>query len=141
MLLALPPLRVLPLAHHEHFSAIADDQLFLRTFTISDLSDRTGTRLDGPKVPSPPKLEVSEPALPGVIQIPPAGRPIILGPDGPTTGGYPMPYAVITADLPTLAQRRPRDPIRFERTTPERAREEALRVQTLLDAVASPEPS
>ncbi len=119
--LARTTLRTLPANHWPHFSTIAHDQLFLRSFTIADQSDRTGVRLTGTKVPSPPEGTRSEPAVPGTIQVPLAGSPIILGPDGPTIGGYPMPISIIAADLSALAQRRPRDTIRLERTTPEDA--------------------
>lgn len=119
--LARRTLRTLPANHWPHFSTIAHDQLFLRPFTIADQSDRTGIRLAGTKVPSPPSITRSEPAAPGTIQVPLAGSPIILGPDGPTIGGYPMPVSIIAADLCALAQRRPRDTIRLERSTLEEA--------------------
>jgi len=135
--LARRRLRVLPAAHLSRFSVIAEDQLFFNAFTIADRSDRTGVRVDGPRVPSPPGLDVSEPALPGAIQVPPAGRPIILGPDGPTIGGYPMPFAVISADLPALAQLAPRDTVRFERTTLAGAHAATERLESLIGSIAS----
>ena len=51
--------------------------------------------------------------LPGTVQVPPGGQPIILGWDGPVTGGYPAIAAVIAADWPRLAQLRPGDAVRF----------------------------
>ena len=56
----------------------------------------------------------SEPTLPGAVQVPPDGRPIVFGPDGPVTGGYPV-LAVVDAgaDFDALAQLRPGDTVRF----------------------------
>ena len=46
----------------------------------------------------------SFPVMPGAIQVPPSGQPIILGPDCGTTGGYPVAGVVISADLHLLSQ-------------------------------------
>ncbi len=40
----------------------------------------------------------------GAIQVPPDGLPLVLGPDRPTTGGYPVVAVVVDADLDRLAQ-------------------------------------
>ena len=55
--------------------------------------------------------------VPGCVQVPPDGRPIVMLADGPTTGGYPKIATVITADLPRLAQLLPGDSVRFRVTT------------------------
>ena len=53
--------------------------------------------------------------VPGSIQVPPDGRPIVMMADGPTTGGYPKIATVVTADLPLLAQLVPGEgEVRFE---------------------------
>jgi allophanate hydrolase subunit 2 len=57
----------------------------------------------------------SEGVLPGAVQLPPDGRPIIFGPDAPVTGGYPVIAVVRRADFPVLAQLRPGDSLRFIR--------------------------
>jgi allophanate hydrolase subunit 2 len=69
-----------------------------RTFTVSVQSDRTGTRLDGLPQHNFPEL-TSEPACVGAIQLTPSGQLIIIGPDGPTIGGYPKVAVLCTADL------------------------------------------
>src|SRR5665647_1537556 len=56
---------------------------------------------------------VSHPLLPGAVQLPPDGRPIVILVDGPTIGGYPVLGVVPAADLPRLGQLRPRDEVRF----------------------------
>lgn len=89
-------------------------QLFKNRYTVRHDSDRVGIRLEGPRMAHILELP-SEPATPGVVQITPEGFPIILGPDGPTIGGYPRAAVVISGDLPALAQLRPGDEIQFER--------------------------
>jgi antagonist of KipI len=72
----------------------------------------------------------------GAIQIPGGGSPIILFVEQQTTGGYPKIANVISADLPSVGQLRPRDEIRFERVTFEEARALFQEQEQLL---ASPE--
>jgi biotin-dependent carboxylase-like uncharacterized protein len=77
-------------------------------------SDRRGLRLKGPPVTYLRSELPSQGALPGAIQVPPDGQPIILGWDGPVTGGYPVIAGVVAADWPRLAQLKPGDAVRFE---------------------------
>ena len=49
----------------------------------------------------------------GAIQMPPSGLPIVLGPDHPTTGGYPVLATVVRASLGALGARRIGAPVRF----------------------------
>ena len=49
----------------------------------------------------------------GAVQVPPDGRPVVLGPDHATLGGYPVAAIVITADRGKLGQCRPGDRVRF----------------------------
>jgi len=35
----------------------------------------------------------------GAIELPPSGEPIVLGPDHPTTGGYPVVALIAARDL------------------------------------------
>jgi KipI family sensor histidine kinase inhibitor len=50
----------------------------------------------------------------GAVQVPPSGEPIVLGCDHATMGGYPVIATVISADVGSVAQRRPGDTVRFE---------------------------
>jgi allophanate hydrolase subunit 2 len=53
--------------------------------------------------------------VPGSIQVPPDGQPIVMLADGPTTGGYPKIATVLADDLPLLAQLLPGEgQVRFE---------------------------
>ncbi|MCU1657366.1 MAG: allophanate hydrolase [Pseudonocardiales bacterium] len=77
-------------------------------------SNRIGIRLDGPQLDRARTEELpSEPALPGAVQVPPDGRPILFGPDAPITGGYPVIAVVRRADLDAAAQLRPGDRVGF----------------------------
>ena len=79
---------------------------------------------------------MSEGMARGFMQVPGDGRPIILGVDGPTTGGYPVIACVAAVDLPVVGQLRPGDVVRFERVTRERARELWVEREARLDAEA-----
>jgi biotin-dependent carboxylase-like uncharacterized protein len=91
----------------------------LRTgeWTVSPASNRIGLRLSGHKVRRTPDREStelpSEPMLPGAMQVPPSGDPVIFLADGPTTGGYPVVGVIPAAALPLLAQLRPGSTLRF----------------------------
>jgi KipI family sensor histidine kinase inhibitor len=83
------------------------------TFTVSVRSDRAGTRLDGPTVKGQRERMLSDGMVPGAVQVPSGGQPIVIMPDGPTTGGYPKLGVVASADLRLLAQARPGVKIHF----------------------------
>jgi allophanate hydrolase subunit 2 len=83
------------------------------TFIVSGNSNRMGIRLQTIN-PTFHQIDLpSEPTDVGIIQMPPSGNPIILGPDGPTIGGYPKIACVIEADLSQVAQLPPGHEIRF----------------------------
>lgn len=85
-------------------------------------SDRMGLRLVGPSLRrSGPEL-LCHAVLPGLIQLPPSGQPIVLGVDAQTTGGYPRLAQVIDADLWCLAQLRPGEALGFARVELDAAR-------------------
>ncbi len=86
---------------------------FSGNYRVGAASDRRGLRLSGPVVTHVRAELPSQGVLPGAVQVPPDGQPIILGWDGPVTGGYPVIAGVISADMPKLAQMRPGDAVRF----------------------------
>ena len=93
--------------------------LWSAAHTTSSRSDRMGVRFDGSPLGdaaaagSLPSVAV----LPGTVQLPPDGKPIVLLADAQTIGGYPVIGHVIGADLPLLAQLRPGDPVRWQPCT------------------------
>lgn len=89
--------------------------LFATSWTVRSDSDRIGVRLDGPALERSRRDELpSEATVPGAVQVPGDGRPIVFGPDAPTTGGYPV-IGVVT-DLDRVGQLRPGDEVRFVRS-------------------------
>ena len=108
------PLRVVAGPQAGLFDDVGLAAFFGSVYRVAAASDRRGLRLSGARVPHR-RLELpSQGVLPGAIQVPPDGQPIILGWDGPVTGGYPVIAAVIAADWPQLAQLQPGAVVRFE---------------------------
>ncbi len=93
-----------------------DPEALIRSaWVISERSDRVGVRLVGPPLQHrwPDRQLASEGVTRGAIQVPPNGQPVILGPDHPTTGGYPVIGVVIDADTDRVGQLRPGQPVRL----------------------------
>ena len=107
------PLRVLPGPQLAGFADPALHALTSNEYALTPDSNRLGLRLSGPALEYAGSELASQGVLPGAIQVPPDGQPIILGWDGPVTGGYPVIAGIISADLPRLAQSRPGDKIGF----------------------------
>lgn len=85
-------------------------ELPARVWRVGLAADRTGLRLEGtPLTAAAHPLRPSSAVLPGTVQVPADGQPILLGPDCQTTGGYPVAGHIIEADLPRLAQLKPGD--------------------------------
>jgi antagonist of KipI len=111
-------IRALPGADATHRT----DALFSRAWRVAAASDRQGIRLEGETLqPEDARERISAPVVPGTIQLPPDGQPIVLLADAQTHGGYPRIGHVIRADLPRLAQLRPGDTLRFAPCTPKQA--------------------
>jgi biotin-dependent carboxylase-like uncharacterized protein len=112
------PVRILPGPH----ARLIADALVGPIWRVSALADRTGARLDGPKLSPAVGLDVPSMGLPaGAIQVPPDGRPIVMLADRPVTGGYPVPAVVIGADVGRVARLRTGDELRFASVTPDEA--------------------
>ena len=103
------------------------------TFRVTEQSNRMGIRLEGPPIPLDASREmITEGVSLGAIQVPPSGQPIILFVEQQTTGGYPKIANVISADVHSLGQLRPRDSIRFERIEMSAARSLLMEQEALL---------
>lgn len=112
------PFRVVDGAQADWFDDDARGTFFSAAWTASEACDRMGIRMTGPAVRRrDPREMVTEGVTRGAVQVPPGGSPIVLLVEAPTTGGYPKIACVIAADLARLGQIRPRDRVRFERTT------------------------
>ena len=100
----------------DHFPEDSRGAFFGATYKMSQNSDRTGIRLEGPEIRCKPDVDasiVSEGVIAGSIQIPGDGKPIIIL--GETvTGGYRKIATVISADLPLMGQIKPGDSVQFQ---------------------------
>lgn len=93
------------------------------SYRTTTRADRTGARLDGPRLElSHPREMVSQPVAAGSVQVPPDGLPIVLMSERQTIGGYPQIGHVISADLPLLARAWPGTDLRFREVSLDEAR-------------------
>jgi len=114
-------------------------------------SNRTGVRLIGPK-PTWARTDGGEAGLHpsnihdnayaiGAVDFT-GDMPVILGPDGPSLGGFVCPVTIVQAELWKLGQLRPGDKVTFKRLTPAEARARELRqdaeIATLLPVPSLP---
>jgi antagonist of KipI len=130
------PLHLIRGAHFEQLDAASRNALFTRAFRISAKSNRVGYRLEGEALRLSAPIElISEGAMPGTLQLPPDGEPIVLMREAPTTGGYPRIGHVASVDLPRLAQRRPGQAVRFVEISADQARTMYLRRERELRAL------
>lgn len=114
-----PALRVLPGPRRDWLADSAWTALVSGEWGVAADSDRVGLRLSGPRLERARHGELaSEGLVPGAVQVPPDGAPVLFLADHPVTGGYPVLAVVVTADLPVAAQLRPGDVVRFRPARP-----------------------
>ncbi|HEV2637998.1 MAG TPA: 5-oxoprolinase/urea amidolyase family protein [Actinocrinis sp.] len=131
-------LRVIPGPHGapDYFDGAALADLFAARWQVDHRSDRTGIRLAGPAVRfaradggeaglHPCNIHDSAYPIGGIMVS--GDTPVIVGPDGPSLGGFVVPAAVIAADLWKLGQLRPGDQVHLVPVTPDEA--QAARAQ------------
>jgi KipI family sensor histidine kinase inhibitor len=108
--------RVVPGPQRADFPEVSIESFTSQVWRVGSLSDRVGCRLEGEPLAHRGSGEiVSDGMVPGSIQVPPDGRPIVMLADAPTTGGYPKIGAVVSDDLPLVAQLVPGEgELRFE---------------------------
>jgi biotin-dependent carboxylase-like uncharacterized protein len=111
-------LRVVPGPRDDWFAD--PDALVHTVWTATDRSDRVGMRLSGTPMRHrwPERQLPSEGATRGAIQVPPNGQPVLLGPDHPVTGGYPVAGVIVDADIDKVAQIRPGQTVRLHWSRP-----------------------
>ena len=125
----------------DHFDAAALASFFGSEYQVSTEVDRMGVRLQGPALLHNDRGGeiVSDATVPGSIQVPGNGLPIVLLADGQTADGYPKIATVISADLPRLAVAAVGTPLRFESVTVAQAealaREHEAALRRLLSAI------
>jgi len=118
------------------------ETLLAASWKVHYNSNRTGVRLVGPK-PRWARRDGGEAGLHpsnihdnayaiGALDFT-GDMPIILGPDGPSLGGFVCPFVVIQADLWKLGQLAPEDSVQFESVDEETAARAGLEQQAMID--------
>ena len=113
------------LGPQDNYFSDAVETFFASKFTVSTKADRMGYRLEGNAIMHKNGVEksiISEPSVPGGIQVPPDGQPIILLVEQ-TVGGYTKIATVISSDIGKVGQAKPGDWIRFRQVDIDKAHE------------------
>jgi biotin-dependent carboxylase-like uncharacterized protein len=113
-----PEVRAIPGPEYKQFSEESRKIFWAHAWKVSLQSNRMGYRLQGHTLACDRQENLlSHAVMPGVVQVPPNGQPIVLLADAQTTGGYPRIATVIEADLWKLAQIPPGRSFCFFQTT------------------------
>lgn len=108
------PIRVRLGPQDEAFAPEAIATLLREPWRVGRDSDRMGMRLEGAALAHRGSADIaSDGVVPGAIQVPGNGAPIVLLADAQTVGGYAKIATAIRADLPRLAHLRPGSMLRF----------------------------
>lgn len=100
-------------------------------------ADRMGYRLEGPIIEHKAKADIiSDALLPGAVQIPKNGKPIMIMRDAQTAGGYPKIAVIITPDVSTLGQAKTNDIIEFSKITIQQAHEKISKYYKFLNILS-----
>ncbi|GIG22154.1 allophanate hydrolase [Cellulomonas chitinilytica] len=88
-------------------------------YAVTPATNRVALRLDGPTVARAAAARgrelPSQGLVPGAVQVPPDGLPVVFGVDHPVTGGYPVLAVVRAHALGALGQLRPGERVWFVR--------------------------
>ena len=133
----------------EFFTDADIAMIFSTDWRVHYQSDRTGIRLVGPK-PEWARKDGGEAGLHpsnihdnayavGSIDFT-GDMPILLGPDGPSLGGFVCPGVVISAELWKLGQLAAGDAVRFRRVTEEQARVMEAQLEAPVESLSAPLP-
>ena len=134
-------LRVTPGPQSEWFPDAAKNVFYRSTYRVAEESNRMGLRLEGTAITERAQGDahagahgemISEGVSLGAVQVAAGGLPIILFVEQQTTGGYAKIANVISADLHSLGQLRPRDEVGFERVSFDTARKLLIEQEKLL---------
>ena len=114
-------------------------QTFLsEVYTVTPEFDRMGCRLEGTAIQHKDGGDIISDGIAfGAIQVPSAGKPIIMLGDRQTTGGYTKIANVISADFRILAQLKTGDKVRFEKVSVKAAQDALLTQRAALGLIRS----
>ncbi|MBL0944344.1 MAG: urea carboxylase [Hydrogenophaga sp.] len=133
----------------DFFTPADIDTFFATDWGVHYHSSRTGVRLIGPKPQwarpdggeaglHPSNIHDNAYAI-GAIDFT-GDMPVILGPDGPSLGGFVCPAVVVDAELWKLGQLRPGDTVRFHRLSLDQALDRSACMEAALRTLAQPLP-
>ena len=133
-------LRIMPGVEQDMFDEPHRKQLCATRYLVAAEVDRMGLRLKGPSLDTRRLSSMrSSGLMPGAVQVPPSGLPIIMSVDAQTLGGYPRIAQVISADLPALGQLFTGDRVSFQWVTRNQAKaiycEQRQRLQEITDNI------
>jgi urea carboxylase len=126
------------------------DMIFSTPWKVHHNSDRTGVRLIGPK-PRWARKDGGEAGLHpsnihdnayaiGTIDFT-GDMPVILGPDGPSLGGFVCPATIVEAERWKMGQLKAGDVVRFQALSLKQAEELQAKVETLLGTLSGNFPA
>lgn len=111
-------LRVVMGPQDDAFTPEGIETFLSEIYTVTPEFDRMGCRLDGPVITHKNGGDIISDGIAfGAIQVPSAGKPILMLADRQTTGGYTKIANVITADFRLLGQLKGGDKVRFEKVS------------------------
>ena len=123
-------------AHCQAWAAEAQALLTQSEYRVTAAADRMGVRLEGPALAHVDAREItSDATVPGSIQVPGNGQPIVLLVDAQTAGGYPKIGTVVSADLARVADTRPGEGLRFAWVSAAQGEATARAAETLTRAL------
>jgi 5-oxoprolinase (ATP-hydrolysing) subunit C len=139
------PCRLVLGPQQDRFDEDSLTRLLREEYQVTWQQDRMAYRLEGPRLQHRAGYNIiSDGVVPGCIQIPGTGLPIVLMRDAGTVGGYPKVGTIIEADLGRLAQKRPGSVVHFAAISVDEAhavrRRFLARMQLIAEAVANPLP-
>ena len=109
------PCRLVLGPQDDFFGADSISLLLSSEYQVTWQQDRMAYRLDGPNLRHSKGYNIiSDGVMPGCIQVPGTGTPILLMRDAGTVGGYPKIATVIEPDLCRVAQMRPGSVVKFQ---------------------------
>ncbi|MGQ0617679.1 MAG: 5-oxoprolinase/urea amidolyase family protein [Acidimicrobiia bacterium] len=131
----------------DFFTAGDADAFFATTWRVQVHCARTGVRLDGPKPQwarpdggdaglHPSNIHDTGYAL-GTVDFT-GDTPVVLGPDGPSLGGFTCPATVVSAERWKLGQLAPGDAVEFVALAPARAGDLARRITAITSTLRAP---
>eukprot|EP00005_Dracoamoeba_jomungandri_P002189 CAMPEP_0174254838 /NCGR_PEP_ID=MMETSP0439-20130205/4165_1 /TAXON_ID=0 /ORGANISM="Stereomyxa ramosa, Strain Chinc5" /LENGTH=1441 /DNA_ID=CAMNT_0015336693 /DNA_START=72 /DNA_END=4397 /DNA_ORIENTATION=- len=135
-----------PQAAPEYLTLQGYDTFFTKPWRVSNLASRLGVRLEGGHKPEwartdggeggthPSNLHDNGYPIGGINFS--GDHPIILGPDGPSLGGFVCPSTIPQGELWKVGQLKPGDLVTFKKSSWKEATATNERIQALLDKIS-----